>query len=941
MKKLTKLITLFASFFLVSCTPSGPINPDNPDEPKFDTISVEEAVEKIDKLELNVISDQEYCVRGIATIDEKDENGFNGGFLNSRLKFRSIQENGIANNVDEIDGKEVIIFGYLENYNEIYQIPFLPASASPTGEKYNGKLMWVQKDSSADETDVTNISMSPVNKTLALNETYKLEATVYPKNAADKSLTWSSSQPSICSVSEDGTIKGLSFGDAVITATSHNGKTATCNVTVSNGSVTPVVGSKFEIEFNKYGNDGQSQLTSSTIRDQIMSGLDYISTFLDTSKLYKGIDGLKFGSQWAGGSLEFELATSITSLNCSQILVDVQKYGSNSTTVSIYGDDELLKSGSSSDDQIVATLSEPKRISTFQITTSSRAYVSKITFVCDSPIEIPVTGISIPSSKTIATGNSETLDVSYTPSNANKGKGITWTSQNIAIAKVSSGGVVTGVKAGSTTITAKSEGGFTSTCNVTVSDVAVTGISISPTSQSLSIGATKQLTATISPSNASNKTVTWTTSNSSVASVSSSGLVTAIAVGNATITAKSNNGKTATCAIDVSEIQKDAWTIMIYMCGADLESESGLASGDIKEILSVANQPNDVNIVIETGGAKSWSLGSTYLSGATKIDSTKLSRWHVANKKLVLDQTLTYASMGSSSTLQSFVEYGIKEYPAEKTGVIFWNHGGAMYGCCYDEKKSNDSLLNSEMKSAFSKALSNTGSSKLEFVGYDTCLTQVQDIAEFNSNYFNYMIASEEAEAGEGWDYDTWIDDVYSKKPTETILKSIVDGFIADNGGASSSRSDQTLSYLDLTKMSEYKTAFESFASALKTKLSNGSVSKSTFAKWMSNNVKVFCVDSEEDEKYYCLFDVKDMINKLSNNSSYNPGSTYISNLNTAFSSMVKYSVAQKGAGNAYGLGCIFAQDSSYSYYIKSAYTSGETNFSNWLSFLKSYSYLG
>ena len=297
--------------------------------------------------------------------------------------------------------------------------------------------------------------------------------------------------------------------------------------------------------------------------------------------------------------------------------------------------------------------------------------------------------------------------------------------------------------------------------------------------------------------------------------------------------------------------------------------------------------------------------------------------------------------MGSSSTLQSFVEYGIKEYPAEKTGVIFWNHGGAMYGCCYDEKKNDDSLTNSEMKTAFSKALTNTGSSKLEFVGYDTCLTQVQDIAEFNSNYFNYMIASEEAEAGEGWDYDTWVDDLYAKKDTGTILTAIVDGFIKDNGGVSSTRSDQTLSWLDLSQMSAYKTAFESFASALKSKLSSSSVSKSTFAKWMDQNVKAFCVDSDQDEAYYCLFDVKDMLNKLSSNSTYNPGSSYISALNTAFSNLVKYSVAQKGAGNAYGLGCIYCQASVYSSYIKSAYTSTETNFSNWLSFCKTYSYLG
>lgn len=654
------------------------------------------------------------------------------------------------------------------------------------------------------------------------------------------------------------------------------------------------------------------------------------------------MEGLKIGSNNNGGSLSFTTKSSISALNCKEIIVNTSISGTRSKTVNISLNDNQVGSGSSSAGTIDIKLNSAVNVTKVGISTSGRAYISGVILVCEESTPIPVTAISIPSTKAISTGNSEELAVTYTPNNANRGKSITWTSNNTSVATVSNG-VVSGVSAGSAIITAKSEGGFTATCNVTVSNVSVTSVSLSSTSETLTIGGTKQLTQTVLPVNATNKNVTWTSSNTSVATVSSSGLVTAKAVGTTTITVKTADGnKTATCSITVQEQTQDAWTILIYMCGADLESESGLATSDIKEILSVNNQPDNVNIVIETGGSKSWSLGSTYIQGATKIDSSKLSRWHVENKKIVLDEALsTYSSMGASSTLQSFIEYGIKEYPADKTGIIFWNHGGAMYGCCYDEKKNDDSLTNSEMSTAFSKALTNTKTSKLEFVGYDTCLTQVQDIAEFNSQYFNYMIASEESEAGYGWDYDTWVDDLYANKPTETILKAIVDGFIADNGGASSTRSDQTLSYLNLSQMAAYKTAFESFASALKSQLSAKSISKSEFASWMDKNVKAFAVDSDSSETYFCLFDVKDMLNKISSNTTYNPGSSYISAVNTAFTNLVKYSVAQKGAGNAYGLGCIYSQGSSDAYYIRQAYTSSETHFTNWLSFLKSYSYLG
>ena len=139
---------------------------------------------------------------------------------------------------------------------------------------------------------------------------------------------------------------------------------------------------------------------------------------------------------------------------------------------------------------------------------------------------------------------------------------------------------------------------------------------------------------------------------------------------------------------EIVEPAKDAWTIMIYMCGSDLESQYGFASEDIKEILSVENQPDDVNIIIETGGCKRWK--------SYNISNRKLSRYHIENNKLVLDTTLKNASMGEKSTFESFLTWGLESYPAEKTGLIIWNHGGALSGACYDDNYNGDTLLNSE-----------------------------------------------------------------------------------------------------------------------------------------------------------------------------------------------------------------------------------------------------
>ena len=168
---------------------------------------------------------------------------------------------------------------------------------------------------------------------------------------------------------------------------------------------------------------------------------------------------------------------------------------------------------------------------------------------------IPVTAIALnKSTATIAIGDSETLTVIYTPADANTGKAVTWTSSNTSIATVDNSGKVTGIAAGSATITATSttDASITASCAVAVQAVAVTGVSINPTSANLQIGGSTDLTYTILPANATDKSVSWTSSNPSVVNVNN-GHVTAIAAGTATITVTTTDGsKTATCSVTVT-----------------------------------------------------------------------------------------------------------------------------------------------------------------------------------------------------------------------------------------------------------------------------------------------------------------------------------------------------------------------------------------------------
>lgn len=167
---------------------------------------------------------------------------------------------------------------------------------------------------------------------------------------------------------------------------------------------------------------------------------------------------------------------------------------------------------------------------------------------------VPVTKVTLNTSETtMEVGKTTTLTASVQPSNATA-KTLTWKSSNTSVATVSASGVVTGVKKGNATITATAPSGVKASCTVTVVDkiVPVSSISLSRSSLNLDMGETERLTVSFYPSDATDQDITWSSSSSSVASVSSNGTVTARKEGSTTITAKSSNGKTASCRVTVN-----------------------------------------------------------------------------------------------------------------------------------------------------------------------------------------------------------------------------------------------------------------------------------------------------------------------------------------------------------------------------------------------------
>jgi endo-1,4-beta-xylanase len=171
---------------------------------------------------------------------------------------------------------------------------------------------------------------------------------------------------------------------------------------------------------------------------------------------------------------------------------------------------------------------------------------------------ISVTGVTMtPTTATINVGATAQLTATIAPTNATN-KNVSWSSSNTSIATVNATGVVTGVAAGNATITVTTQDGAkTATCAVTVTNIVVpvTGVTVSPATTAINVSSTSQLTATIAPANATDKAVSWSSSNTAFATVSATGLVTGVAVGTATITVTTHDGsKTATSAVTVSVI---------------------------------------------------------------------------------------------------------------------------------------------------------------------------------------------------------------------------------------------------------------------------------------------------------------------------------------------------------------------------------------------------
>ena len=216
-----------------------------------------------------------------------------------------------------------------------------------------------------------------------------------------------------------------------------------------------------------------------------------------------------------------------------------------------------------------------------------------LSITISSATNIPVQSVSLDkTSLELTEGGTGTLIATVEPNNATN-KNVTWSTSNASIATVNNG-EVTAVSAGTATITATADGkSATCTVTVTAATVPVTGVTLNKTSTSLYVGDTETLTPTITPDNATNKNVTWSSDDTSVATVDASGLVTAVARGTAVITATAadGSGANASCTVTVSR----------YSSGGGSSSSSTSLSDRAIDDIQDARPGDTVEITLRPG----------------------------------------------------------------------------------------------------------------------------------------------------------------------------------------------------------------------------------------------------------------------------------------------------------------------------------------------------
>ena len=329
----------------------------------------------------------------------------------------------------------------------------------------------------------------------------------------------------------------------------------------------------------------------------------------------------------------------------------------------------------------------------------------------------------------------------------------------------------------------------------------------------------------------------------------------------------------------------DTVTLMMYMCGTDLESKHGMASADLRE-MTLAALSDKVNVIVMTGGCNAWKTSG--ISNSTtqiyKIENGSLRQLVKNNGK---------KSMTDPATLTEFITYCKDNYPANRYELILWDHGGGTTGGYgYDLLEPSKGAMSI---GGINNALTNA-KVKFDFVGFDACLMATAENALMLTKHSDYLIASEETEPGIGWYYTRWLSELSKNTslPTLQLGQMIVDDY-TDTCQRNCSGQKTTLSLIDLAELeATVPDSLKEFASKTTEMIKSNGYQTVSDAR---SSTREFAVSSKRD--------LVDLVH-FAKNLKTSEGSALAEKILSA----VKYNRCSSEMTNSYGLSIYFPYNS-------------------------------
>ena len=248
--------------------------------------------------------------------------------------------------------------------------------------------------------------------------------------------------------------------------------------------------------------------------------------------------------------------------------------------------------------------------------------------------------------------------------------------------------------------------------------------------------------------------------------------------------------------------EPETWAVYWYICGSDLESGLKRASENIRELCSV-QLPENVKVIIQTGGAKQWHLEG--------IPSDALGRYIYDSTGFHEIERLPDASMGSGETLQDFLRFATEKYPADHRVLVLWDHGiGSLGGVCLDERYKEIIGLNALQNALAGSLKQDAVHPPLDLVCFDACVMATLETANSLYGFTRYMAASQDSVPGHGFDYAGWVE-ALAKNPSMDggkLGKMIGDTYFAQCA-AKDTQDTATFSVLDFSALPRLNATYE------------------------------------------------------------------------------------------------------------------------------------